>query len=44
MEREFSVTGLCVPHKHYMVDISNKIFENLLVEYFADLNKFDVVV
>jgi len=25
MQREFNVTGLCVPHKHYMVDISNKI-------------------
>ena len=25
MEREFNVTGLCVPHKHYMVDISSKV-------------------
>ena len=25
MTREFNVTGLCVPHKHYMVDISHKI-------------------
>lgn len=25
MKREFNVTGLCVPHKHYMVDISKKI-------------------
>ena len=23
--REFNVTGLCVPDKHYMVDISEKI-------------------
>ncbi len=23
--REFNVTGRCVPSKHYMVDISNKI-------------------
>ncbi len=23
--REFNVTGVCVPHKHYMVDISGKI-------------------
>ena len=25
MKREFNVTGLCVPHKHYMVDIGCKI-------------------
>ena len=25
MKREFNVTGLCIPHKHYMVDISNKV-------------------
>lgn len=23
--KEFNVTGLCIPEKHYMVDISNKI-------------------
>ena len=23
--REFNVTGICVPHMHYMVDISEKI-------------------
>ncbi len=25
MEREFNVTGLCVPNMHYMVDTSNKL-------------------
>ena len=25
MKREFTVTGLCVPEEHYMVDISNKV-------------------
>jgi len=25
MRRKFNVTGLCVPQKHYMVDISNKL-------------------
>ncbi len=25
--REFNVTGLCVPDKHYMVDISNKLLK-----------------
>jgi hypothetical protein len=23
--REFNVTGICVPHMHYMVDISGKV-------------------
>jgi len=23
--REFNVTGLCIPSKHYMADISNKV-------------------
>jgi predicted AAA+ superfamily ATPase len=23
--REFNVTGICIPGKHYMVDISNKV-------------------
>ncbi len=25
MKRKFNDTGLCVPHRHYMVDISAKI-------------------
>lgn len=25
MERRFNTTGVCVPHLHYMVDISNKL-------------------
>lgn len=27
--KKFNVTGLCIPEKHYMVDIKNKI--NLIV-------------
>ena len=27
--KEFNITGLCVPHEHYMVDISGKIDEIL---------------
>jgi predicted AAA+ superfamily ATPase len=23
--KEFNITGTCIPHKHYMVDTSNKI-------------------
>ena len=23
--KEFNVTGLCIPEKHYMADISNKL-------------------
>jgi hypothetical protein len=25
MEKEFNVTGTCIPNRHYMVDTSNKI-------------------
>ena len=25
MEKRFNVTGTCIPEKHYMVDISNKL-------------------
>ena len=25
MGKKFNVTGICIPNKHYMVDISNKI-------------------
>ena len=25
MEKKFNVTGNCIPNKHYMVDMSNKI-------------------
>ncbi len=39
MEREFNVTGICVPDKHYMVDISRKFDQVMhLIEkgkYFA---------
>ncbi len=39
MEREFNVTGICVPNKHYMVDITNKFNQTMkLIEkgkYFA---------
>lgn len=27
MEKEFNITGICVPEMHYMVDISNKLKE-----------------
>lgn len=27
MEKRFNSTGVCVPRKHYMVDISNKLRE-----------------
>ncbi|MFD3157497.1 AAA family ATPase [Haloimpatiens sp. FM7330] len=29
MRKKFNITGTCIPHKHYMVDISNKI-ENIM--------------
>ena len=39
MEREFNVTGICVPDKHYMVNVANKFKEVMkLIEkgkYFA---------
>ena len=39
MEREFNVTGTCVPHKHYMVNVANKFTQaQKLIEkgkYFA---------
>ena len=25
MKKKFNVTGICIPEKHYMVDISDKI-------------------
>jgi len=28
--KEFNVTGLCIPERHYMVDISNKL--KLIIE------------
>ena len=27
MKKRFNITGVCIPEKHYMVDISNKISE-----------------
>ncbi len=30
MEKKFNITGICVPNKHYMVDISNKI--NIMIK------------
>ena len=43
MERRFNVTGICVPNKHYMVDITNKFNKAMqLIEkgkYFA-INRF----
>jgi len=40
MQRKFNVTGLCVPHKHYMVDISNKIKQ--IKELIDDSNYFTI--
>ena len=25
MKKKFNITGLCVPHKHYMVDLSERL-------------------
>ncbi|MEG2290735.1 MAG: AAA family ATPase [Clostridium sp.] len=29
MEKEFNITGTCIPHMHYMVDTSNKLKETM---------------
>ena len=54
--KKFNVTGLCVPKKHYMVDgyitidakgkanVSNKIFESVLIRHFYDSAHNDLVV
>ncbi|WP_315971116.1 hypothetical protein [Clostridium botulinum] len=36
MKKRFNTTGVCIPRKHYMVDISNKIdeIEKLVEEEF----------
>ena len=30
--RKFNITGLCVPRKHYMVDISTKL-DHIIEQY-----------
>ena len=38
MSKKFQVTGICIPDKHYMVDISSKI-ENIISDY-IDAGKY----
>ena len=42
MQKKFNITGICIPEKHYMVNISNKIEQILPMveegEYFV-INK-----
>jgi hypothetical protein len=36
VEKRFNVTGLCLPNKHYMADISNKIAQTMRLIEFGD--------
>ncbi len=29
MQKYFNITGLCLPHKHYMADIATKLAQTL---------------
>lgn len=41
MQKKFNVTGLCIPEKNYMVDISSKI-HMIITEYIQEGKYFTI--